>query len=282
MKTLSIALLILIAMSGHLNADNPSAADNKITLNLDDASEVLVKGSIALAEESLSDTFKQWDALVNLRVAEPEKQHPTSVFQAFLPKKPVSVGELWVPDMMGVVPLLKQLHPNPNFFLHINAGDSFGLWACLRAYNDQYADIVFRIHAEFKLKDGWFTPSQFTGHLVIDRIAEKVAFFEMYVPKSVINFDVNWKMDKNASYPVTSTGFCSKMELRAGAADLLERIEFTESITQAEAERALVLRFYKSQQINWVPLAEALEKAQAAQKPMHVISIDGPLTDESC
>ena len=105
MKTLSIALLILIAMSGHLNADNPSAADNKITLNLDDTSEVLVKGSIALAEESLSDTFKQWDALVNLRVAEPEKQHPTSVFQAFLPKKPVSVGELWVPDMMGCSPL---------------------------------------------------------------------------------------------------------------------------------------------------------------------------------
>lgn len=282
MKTLSIALLILIAMSGHLNADNASAADNKITLNLDDASEVLVKGSIALAEESLSDTFKQWDALVNLRVAEPEKQHSTSVFQAFLPKKPVSVGELWVPDMMNVVPLLKQLHPNPNFFLHINAGDSFGLWACLRAYNEQYADIVFRIHAEFRLEDGWFTPSQFTGHLVIDRIEEKVAFFEMYVPKGVINFDVNWKMDMNASYHVTGTGFCPKMELRAGAEDLLERIEFTESITQAEAERALVLRFYKSQQINWVPLAEALEKAQAEQKPIHVISIDGPLTDESC
>ena len=282
MKTLSITLLILIAMSGQLNADNHSAADNKITLNLDDTSEVLVKGSIALAEESLSDTFKQWDALVNLRVAEPEKQHPTSVFQGFLPKKPVSVGELWVPDMMNVVPLLKQLHPNPNFFLHINFGDSFGLWACLRAYNDQYADIVFRIHAEFRLEDGWFTPSQFTGHLVIDRVEEKVAFFEMYVPKGVINFDVNWKRDKNASYHITSTGFCPKMELRAGAEDLLEHIKFTASITQAEAERALILRFYKSQQINWVPLAQVLEKAQAEQKPIHVISIDGPLTDESC
>ena len=282
MKTLSIALLILIAMSGQLNADNPSEADNKITLNLDDTSEVLVKGSIALLEESLPDNFKQWDALVNLQVAEPEKQHSTSVFQAFLPKKPVSVGELWVPDMMGVVSLLKQLHPNPNFFLHINFGDSFGLWACLRAYNAQYADIVFRIHAEFRLEDGWFTPSQFTGHLVIDRIAEKVAFFEMYVPEGVINFDVNWKRDKNASHHITSTGFCSKMELRAGAEDLLEHIKFTTSITQAEAERALILRFYKSQQINWVPLAQVLERAQAEQKPMHVISIDGPLTDESC
>ena len=185
-------------MSGQLNADNHSAANNKITLNLDDTSEILVKGFIAPVGESLSDNFKQWDELVNLRVAEPEKRHPASVFQAFLPKNPVSVGDLWVPDMMGVVTLLKQLHPNPNFFLHINAGDSFGLWACLRAYNEQYADIVFRIHAEFKLKDGWFTPSQFTGHLVIDRKKGKVAFFEMYVPKGVINFDVNWKKDKGS------------------------------------------------------------------------------------
>lgn len=280
MKILTIGLLILVMMSGQLNADNPSAADNKITLNLDNTSEVLVTGFIAPVGESLSDNFKQWEELVNLRVAEPEKQHSASVFQAFLPNKPVSVGDLWVPDMLRVVTLLKQLHPNPNFFLHINAGDSFGLWACLRAYNAQYADIVFRIHAEFKLKDGWFTPSQFTGHLVIDRTKEQVAFFKMYVPKSVINFDVNWKRDKGDM--VTSTGFCSKMELRAGTQDLLENVEFTEAITQAAAERALILRFYKSQQINWVPLAQVLEMAQAHQKPIHVLSIDGPLADESC
>ena len=282
MKTLSVVLLVLIVMSGQLNADNHSAANNKITLNLDDTSEILVKGFIAPVGESLSDNFKQWDELVNLRVAEPEKRHPASVFQAFLPKNPVSVGDLWVPDMIRVVTLLKQLHPNPNFFLHINAGDSFGLWACLRAYNEQYADIVFRIHAEFKLKDGWFTPSQFTGHLVIDRKEEKVAFFEMYVPKSVINFDVNWKKDKDKGYMVTSTGFCSKMELRAGTQDLLENVEFTASITQEAAERALILRFYKSQQINWVPFDQVLEIAQAQQKPIHVISVDGPLVDESC
>ena len=280
MKTLTVALLVLIVMSGQLNADNPSAANNKITLNLDDTSEILVTGFIAPVGESLSDNFKQWDELVNLRVAEPEKQHSTSVFQAFLPKNPVSVGDLWVPDMIRVVTLLKQLHPNPNLLMHINAGDSLGLWACLRAYNEQYADIVFRIHAEFRLKDGWFTPSQFTGHLVIDRNQEKVAFFEMYVPKSVINFDVNWKRDKG--YMVTSTGFCSKMELRAGTQDLLENVEFTESITQEAAERALILRFYKSQQINWVPLNQVLKIAQAQQKPIHVISVDGPLVDESC
>ena len=219
--------------------------------------------------------------MANLRVAEPEKQYPVTVFHAFLPDKAVSVGDLWQIEKEGVLELLKQLHPNPNLDMHINVGDSLGLWACLRAYNDEFADIVFRIHAEFKLKDGWFTPSQFTGHLVIDRIEEKVVFFEMYVPEGPINFDVNWKQ-KDKDYSIVDSGICSQMELRAGTQDLLEGIKFTASLTQEAAEHALILRFYKWQQINWVPPDQALEIAQAQQKPIHAISIDGPLTDESC
>ena len=282
MKTLTTTFLILIMLNGQLNADNHSAADNKITLNLTDTSEVSVTGFIAPIENTGSNFHVEWDALANLRVAEPEKQHPTSVFQSFLPNKPVTVGELWALDVRGVLALLKQLHPKPNLFLHINAGDSYGLWACLRAYNDQYADIVFRIHGEFRLEDGWFTPSQFTGHLVIDRNKEKVAFFEMYVPEGVINFDVNWKQDKNESHFHTTTGFCSKMELRAGNQDILGNIKFTETITQETAERVLRHKFYKSERINWVPPEQVLEQAEAQQKPIHAISIDGPLVDESC
>ena len=45
-----------------------------------------------------------------------------------------------------------------------------------------FAEIVFRIHAEFALEEGWFTPSQFAGRLVIDRTQAKVAFFEMSRP----------------------------------------------------------------------------------------------------
>ena len=282
MKTLTIILLVLIVMGGQLYADNHSAANNKITLKLTDTSEVSVTGFIAPIADTGSNFHVEWDALANLRVAEPEKQHPTSVFQSFLPNKPVAVGELWALDVRGVLALLKQLHPKPNLFMHINAGDSYGVWACLRAYNAQYADIVFRIHAEFRLQDGWFTPSQFTGHLVIDRNKEKIAFFEMYVPEGVINFDVNWKQDKNDSHFHTTTGFCSKIELRAGNQGLLGSIEFTESITQETAERALIHKFYKSERINWVPPEQVLEQAQVQQKPIHAISIDGPLVDESC
>ena len=282
MKTLTIGLLILVVMSGQLNA-NENTTHTKITLNLDGTAEILVKGFIAPVEEYLSEaSFKEWDELINLRVAEPEKQYPTSVFHAFLPDKAVSVGDLWQAQEKGVLELLRQLHPNPNLNMHINSGDSYGLWACLRAYNDQFADIVFRIHAEFRLQDGWFTPSQSTGHLVIDRLENKVVFFEMYVPDGPINFDVNWKKDQDANYRIVAGGFCSQMELRAGTQDLLENVEFIESIPQEAAEHALTLRFYKSQQINWVPPEQVLEMAQAQQKPIHIISIDGPLMDESC
>ena len=282
MKTLIVGLLILFMISGPLNADDDSAANNKIKLDLDGTSEVLVHGFIAPIQHTLSNFHVEWDALANLRVAEPEKQYPGSTFQAFLPDKAVSVGDLWQIEEEGALTLLRQLHPNPHLQMHINSGDSYGLWACLRAYNDKFAEIVFRIHAEFKLKDGWFTPSQFTGHLVIDRVAEKVASFEMYVPEGVVNFDVNWKKYKDENYSITDAGLCSQMELGVGTRDFLRDAEFIASITQEEAERVLIQHFYKSQQINWMSPDQALEMAQTQEKPIHAISIDGPLADESC
>ena len=277
MKTLTIGLLVLFMMSGQLNADDHLAANNKITLNLDGASEVSVKGFIAPIEYTQYNFHVEWDELANLRVAEPQKRYPAATFHAFLPENAVSVGELWQVEEDGVLELLRQLSPNPKLDLDINNGDSYGLWGCLRAYNDKFAEIVFRIHAEFVLNDGRFTPSQFTGHLVIDRIREEIASFKMYVPEGVLNFDVGWN-----KIGAIDVGFCPQMELRAETQKVVSDIKFVESITQEQAERKMILRFYKSQQINWVSLEEALEMAPAQQKPVHAISIDGPLADEAC
>ena len=135
---------------------------NKLILNLDRNTEVSVKGFIAPIEYTEHDGHVKWDALANLRVAEPEKQHSASIFESFLPPKSVSVGELWQVEESGVLELLRQLHPNPN----LDTCDSRGLWACLRAYDNEIADIGFRIHAEFDLVEGRFTPSQFAGNLI--------------------------------------------------------------------------------------------------------------------
>lgn len=255
---------------------------NKITLNLKDNEKVSVKGFIAPIEYTLSHFHIEWDALANLRVAEPEKQYPTSVFQSFLPIKAVSVGECWQLEEAGVMELLQQLNPKPNLDMEMDNGDSNGLWACLRAYSDRFADIQFRIHADFKLEDGWFTPSQFKGNLIIDRIEDKIAFFKMSVPEGTVNFDVNWDEDKNVDYTITDAGFCSQMELKAGIEDVAKNTNFAETITQEEAERMLSLRFYRSAQINWVSPYQAVEMVEEQVKLIHVISIDGPLANEAC
>ena len=258
--------------------------NNKITLNLDRDAEVNIKGFIAPIEYTQYSFHEKWDVLVNLRVAEPEKQYSASIFCDFLPKEVVPVGTLWEIEHAGVLELLRQLHPEPHLDMHVDSGDSCGLWACLRAYNDEFADIVFRIHAEFKLENGWFTPSQFAGHLVIDRTDERVAFFQMHVPQGALNFDAWWNKTGSSDDIQWSTdiGFCPQMELRVGTEDVLPNTEFTEVITQAAAAQKLIHCFYKSQQINWVSLEEALEIAPAERKPIHAISIDGPLADESC
>ena len=256
--------------------------NNKITLNLDGNAEVSVKAFIAPIEHTLSNFHVEWDALANLRVAEPEKRHPISVFQSFLPKESVSVGECWQIQESGVLALLRQLHTALNLNMDDDSGDSIGLWACLRAYNDRFADIAFRVHAEFKLEDGWLTPSQFAGNLIIDRLEGKIAFLEMSVPAGTVNLDIGWKEDKEASYSITDAGFCSQMQLRAGARDVAQNTEFSTSITQEAAKRVLAGRFYKSEQINWVSAYQAVEIAAAEVKLIHVISIDGPLADESC
>ena len=257
---------------------------NKISLNLNSNTEISVKGAIAPIEYTQYDFHVKWDELENLRVAEPEKQYSASIFCDFLPKEAVPVGTLWEIEHAGVLELLKQFHPDPHLDMHGDSGDSCGLWACLRAYNDEFAEIIFRIHAEFKLESGWFTPSQFAGHLVIDRTNERVAFFQMHVPKDTLNFDTWWNKTGGSDDPqwITDIGFCPQMELRTGTEDVLRNTEFTESVTQAEAAHKLIRCFYKSQQIHWVSLEEALEMAPTQQKPIHAISIDGPLADESC
>ena len=256
--------------------------NDKIILNLDRETEVSVKALIAPIEYTLSNFHVEWETLANLRVAEPEKQYPISVFQSFLPSKSVSVGERWEIEESSVRELFQQLHPNLNLKMDIDSGDSLGLWACLRAYSDTFADIVFRIHAEFRFEDGLLTPSQFAGNLIIDRLKGKIAFFKMYVPEGTVNLDINWKEDKDASYSITDAGLCTQMELRSGTEDGMQNADFTEAITQKEAERALILRFYEAAQINWVPPEKAVELAEEQVKLIHVISIDGPLHDESC
>lgn len=250
-----------------------------ITITLDTDVLVSVTGHIAPFEYDSSNFIVDWDELANLRVAEPVKQYPASVFQSFLPSKSVSVSECWQIQEENALALLRQLSPHPQLKLHINSGDPHrAMWACLRAYNDEIAEIVFRIHGQFVMNHGWLTPSQFAGHLVIDRIQEKIVSFKLHVPQTTLNFDIGWTQEDG--HTLAAIGYCPQMELWTDIQHW--DAEYISSITQEEAQRTLALRFYEFQQINWVSLEKALELAPVEKKPVHVISVDGPLADESC
>ena len=100
---------------------------NKITLNLAADADVLVKAFIAPIEHTAGNFHKKWDALANLRAAEPEKQYAAAVFHDFLPSEAVSVGECWEIKEAGVEELLKQLHRNPSLDMRV---EMYGLEEC--------------------------------------------------------------------------------------------------------------------------------------------------------
>ncbi|WAR19425.1 SELN-like protein [Mya arenaria] len=80
--------------------------------------------------------------------------------------------------------LLSMFHPRPFIISRFKPRGSI---ACIRAQNDKYLDIIFRIHAEFQLNElpnfpFWFTPAQFTGHLIVTRDLKHIEHFNLYVP----------------------------------------------------------------------------------------------------
>ena len=83
--------------------------NNKIALNLDRDAQVSVTSFIAPIEYTQRNYHVDWDELANFRAAEPEKRHPISIFQSFLPTGSVSVGECWQIEETGVMELLRQL-----------------------------------------------------------------------------------------------------------------------------------------------------------------------------
>lgn len=250
----------------------------KINLKLNDDKNILVNGYIAPIEYTQYNFHVEWDELASLRAAEPEKQYPTSIFQAFLPSNPVSLGESWQIEEDGALDLTKQLYPHTELILDNDDGEYRGIWACLRAYNEQLSEVVFRIHAKFFMDQGNVIPSQFAGSLVIDRIKETLIFFKMFVPQTTLNFKAGWKYD-GENYGA-EIGYCPQIELSAGTQPI--DAGYTETITQEDAANRLISHYYKFHQINWVSLEEALELAPKAQKPIHAVSIDGPIFDESC
>ena len=226
--------------------------------------------------------------LFDLSPNRPIKEYRADAFKAFLPSSTVTVGDAWELDANSVVSFLRQFHPGATSDL--GYGEE-GAFACLRACSSNYAEIAFRIHAEFTLKSAayqaWqeinderesearFIPSQFSGKILVNLKSGTVRAFSLALPARNTNVDLN-------AYGGADMVYVPRMELLAVDETDQDDIAWDTAITTEEAYRALELKFYKFAEIDWLPIDEAVTQAKATNRPIHAILVWGCLDDESC
>ena len=226
--------------------------------------------------------------LFDLAPNQPVKEYRTDAFSAFLPPSTVGVGDVWELDANSVVSFLHQFHPGAT--ADLGYGEE-GAFACLRACSSDYAEIAFRIHAEFTLKSAayqeWqeenderesearFIPSQFAGKILVNLKSGTVRAFSLALPARNSNVDLN-------AYGGADMIYVPRMELLATDETDQDEIGWDAAITTEEAHRMLALKFYKFAEIDWLPIDEAVVQAKATHRPIHTILVWGCLDDESC
>ena len=227
--------------------------------------------------------------LFDLSPNEPTREYKGKAFNAFLPSSTVAVGDVWELDLDSVIPFLSQFHPGATGKLRHGQKGAF---ACLRALSRDYADISFRIHAEFTLatrpNPDWkpggherqmdlarFIPSQFAGRLLINLKAASICDFSLALPPRNSNVDIN-------DFGYADMVFVPRMELLATPTKTPDNIEWKDAITSEEARKRLALKLYKFAEINWLPLEAAVAESEETQRPIHAVLTWGPLDDESC
>ena len=244
---------------------------------------------IADATYNLHKNSPENTELFDLSPNEPVRGYTGDAFNAFLPSSAVAVGDVWELDLDSVIPFLSQFHPGATGKLRHGQKGAF---ACLRALSADYADITFRIHAEFTLatrpipeserrKDedpverARFIPSQFTGRLLIDLKIGVICDFSLALPPRNSNVDIN-------DFGYADMVFVPRMKLHTTGTKIWDDLAWESAITPEEARKALELKFYKFAEIDWLTFEDAVEKAEATQRPIHAVISWGPLEDESC
>ena len=247
---------------------------------------------IADATFNMHNDSPQLAEMFDLSPCHPVKKYEVEDFKVFLPPSAVAVGDVWALDPSRIVPFLYQFHPGAKADLGNGAE---GAYACLRACSSDYAEITFRIHAEFTLgsdahqewqqenaEEGWeqeseatFIPSQYVGQMLVNLKKGTIRAFSLALPARNSNVDIN-------ACGGADMVFVPRMELLATDETDQNEIVWDTVITVEEARRALELKFYKFAEIDWLPIDSAVELASAARRPIHAVLVWGCLDDESC
>ena len=293
-----ISTVLVVSIFGLCLSLQSSSADQIHLQNILDKNTVLQVQAywdpIADTSLGLPDYTPKHAALFkNLSPAHPNREYTADAFKTFLPNKPVVVGSVWELDTNKIIPFLHQFHSGATAEMHINPGawrdaahgrevisgmESDGAFACLLALSAGYAEIALRIHAEFvldKAARAYFTPAQFAGRLILNRKDGTIREFRLYLPPRNINVDINALGGADMVY-------VPRMELIGQNREDQSDIVWETSMTEAEAKSALAAAFYKSSEIERLPVEEAVAYAQEKHRPIHLLLTWGVFDDESC
>lgn len=207
--------------------------------------------------------------------------------------------------------LLSMFHPRP--FVKTRFAPQ-GAVACLTAISDFYYTVMFRIHAEFQLSEPpsfpfWFSPGQFTGHIIISKDATHVRDFRLFVPNHrSLNVDMEWLYGASESSNMeVDIGYIPQMELEAIGPSVpsvildedgntidsrlpsgeplqfvFEEIKWQQELSWEEAAGRLEVAMYPFKKVAYLPFTEAFDQAKAKKKLVHSILLWGALDDQSC
>lgn len=271
---LSVIAFCSILLSGTTFLATPP--DERVALELSPDGTLAVNAEWSPIADS---TYKiheksEYARYFNLKPAQPAKTYSAAAFQTLLPAGRMAVGDVWALPEEATLDLLRQFHPAPTTAMHHGTGGGGG-FACLRAVSPQYAEIALRLQAEFVLEPqkAYYTPAQFAGRLLIDRKERRVVEFVLELPDRNSNVDIN-------VLPYADIVYVPRMRLGGGTAP--EHIEWAKTVALEEARSRLAAKLYKFAGIRWTPFAEALDRAKAEKKPLHVVVLFGTLDDESC
>ncbi|NXV80257.1 SELN protein, partial [Atlantisia rogersi] len=255
-------------------------------------------------------------------------------FKAFLPpKNKVDLGDPWwiIPSELNIFTgylsnnrfyppppkgkeilihrLLSMFHPRP--FVKTRFAPQ-GAVACIQAISTFYYTIAFRIHAEFQLNEPpdfpfWFSPGQFTGHIILSKDSSHVREFRLFVPNNrSLNVDMEWLYGASESSSMeVDIGYLPQMELESPGPSIpsvihdengnvidsrdpsgepiqfvFEEITWQQEIPWEEAAQKLEVAMYPFKKVSYLPFTEAFERAKAEKKLVHSILLWGALDDQ--
>lgn len=215
------------------------------------------------------------DEIQNLAPVERKRSYEARELQGFLPEE-AALGVPWKVPAEQTRAVLNQFSDQVITEMNMDASGSYGI---LVGQSPDYLEVQLRLHAQFEVITGvFFSPAEFSGHMVVNRKNGSVEFFEVGVPTERA---LNLGYEMHVGEFLVGLGFIPEMRISGGDRTKLET-DWTEQITHDLAAAKLAQSFYAFEKINWVPPNEATALAQKTKRPIFAVVIEGVLTDQSC